>query len=353
MANRQGLAAPAFGANVTPARHAQIGALFTAAISIENSTERQAFLQDVTKNDPELFDQVRQLLAHHQDTNSFLNINPIRGSPPLSGTIIGPYTLFEEIGSGGMGLVFRARGREREVALKLVDPSRNNQKLLARFRHERRLLKLLQHPNIAQIHEAGPNYIAMELVDGIPLTQFCDEEALDVAEKIRLLITICQAVQYAHERNIIHRDLKPGNILVTAKGQPKIIDFGLGKAINGDTEFTTLTELGAILGTFQYMSPEQAFPSDHSIDVRSDIYSLGVILYELLTSSPPLRAASLEESSCPEILHRILTEIPRPPTNDPALNAITLRALAKKPEDRFQSAAELAQHLANCQPGGA
>ncbi len=338
---------------MTPARHAQIGALFAAALSISDPAERKAFLAEVTASDPELLEEVQQLLAHHQDTGSFLNLGPIRNSPLPIGAKIGPYTLLEQIGSGGMGIVYRAQGPTHEVALKLIHPSRENEKILARFKLERRLLLLLEHPNIARIHESGPNFIAMELVSGLPLTHYCQNHNLSVRERLLLLITICRAIQFAHMRSIIHRDLKPANILVTAHGQPKIIDFGLGKALDPDTGFTTLTELGTILGTFQYMSPEQALPSSRSIDHRSDVYSLGIILYELLTASPPLDSQSLQNASCPEILHRILTETPPPPTEDPRLNAITLRALAKDPTQRHQSAAELAEDLSAYQSGGA
>jgi eukaryotic-like serine/threonine-protein kinase len=338
---------------MTAARHAQIGALFAAALSIPDPAEREFFLTEVTANDPELLDEVRQLLFHHQDTDSFLNLNLMRNSPLPIGAKIGPYTLLEQIGSGGMGMVYRAQGPTHEAALKLIHPNRENEKILARFKLERRLLSLLEHPNIAQIHESGPNFIAMELVLGIPLTNYCHNHNLSVPERLQLLITICRAIQFAHTRSIIHRDLKPANILVTTQGQPKIIDFGLAKALDPNASFTTLTELGTILGTFQYMSPEQALPSSRSVDHRSDVYSLGIILYELLTASPPLDSQSLQNASCPEILHRILTETPPPPTQDPRLNAITLRALAKDPAQRHQSAAELAEDLSAYQSGGA
>lgn len=338
---------------MTPQRHAQIGALFAAALSIDLPADREAFLADVTKNDPELLNQVQQLLAHHHDTDTFLTINPIHQQPKS----IGPFQILEPLGEGGMGAVYRARHTQipgPDLALKLIRPNNNNQNIASRFRSEQRLLNRLNHPNIAKIHDFGPDYIAMELVLGLPLNQYCQQNNPSIPQRVQLLITICQAVQHAHHHGVLHRDLKPSNILVTPEGQPKIIDFGLAKAIGGDTDFTTLTQLGTILGTFQYMSPEQAKPSETGVTEASDIFSLGAILYEVLTGQPPLSTESLRNQPFTKVLQRVLQEVPLPPLGDfPALSAITLRSLAKHPQDRFQSAAELAQQLATCLSGGA
>lgn len=338
---------------VTPARHAQIGALFNAALSIDIPADREAFLTDVTKNDPDLLREVQQLLAHHHDTDTFLNLNPTHNQPQF----LGPYQLLEALGAGGMGDVYRARHNKIEgpdLALKLIRPTPNHHHIAGRFKAEQRLLARLNHPNIAKIHDSSPDYIAMELIDGLPLNEYCQRMNLEIPQRILLLITICQAVHHAHHHGVLHRDLKPANILVTPQGQPKIIDFGLAKSIATETDYTTLTELGTILGTLQYMSPEQAKPSDTGITEASDIYSLGAILYELLTGQPPLSTDTLQNQPYTTILHRILHETPRPPTTDfPALNLITLKALAKHPQDRFRSAAELASALSENLPGGA
>ncbi len=338
---------------MTPQRHAQIGALFAAALSIDVPAEREAFLADVTKNDPDLLAEVQQLLAHHHDTDTFLTINPIYQKPKF----VGPYQLFEPLGEGGMGAVYRALHTQiagPDLALKLIRPNNNSHNIASRFRSEQRLLNRLNHPNIAKIHDFGLDYIAMELVPGLPLNQYCQQNNPSIPQRVQLLITICQAVQHAHHHGVLHRDLKPSNILVTPEGQPKIIDFGLAKAIGGDTDFTTLTQLGTILGTFQYMSPEQAKPSETGITEASDIFSLGVILYELLTGHPPLSTESLRDQPYTKVLQRVLSEVPpRPLADFPALSNITLKALAKHPTDRFQSAAELAQQLSTCLSGGA
>jgi serine/threonine protein kinase len=339
---------------MTPQRHAQIGALFAAALSIDLPAEREAFLADVTKNDPDLLNQVQQLLAHHHDTDAFLTINPIHSRPRF----IAQYQILEPLGEGAMGAVYRARHTQipgPDVAIKLIRPNANGQNIASRFRSEQRLLSRLNHPNIAKIYDSAPDYIAMELVSGLPLNHFCQQNNPSLTQRLQLLITICQAVQHAHYHGVLHRDLKPSNILVTPEGQPKIIDFGLAKAIGGETDFTTLTQLGTILGTFQYMSPEQAKPSETGITEASDIFSLGAILYELLFGHPPLSTASLQNQPYTEVLHRVLHEIPSPPTTGfPALNQITAKALAKQPQDRYRSAAELARALEELlQSGGA
>ncbi|MEJ1933217.1 serine/threonine-protein kinase, partial [Nostoc sp. NIES-2111] len=261
-----------------------------------------------------------------------------------------------------MGAVYRVRHTEipgPELALKLIRPGQESQQILSRFRAEQRLLRRLQHPNIARILDAntsaqGIPFFVMELVEGQPLTAYCTTHQLDIPARLQLLITTCEAVHYAHLRGVLHRDLKPSNILITAQGFPKIIDFGLAKAIGGDGDFSTVTQLGTILGTFQYMSPEQAKPTDAAITEAADIFSLGAILYELLAGHPPLTSESLRHLPYPAILERVLQEVPPPPTTDfPALNDITLRALHKDPAARYANAAELAQCLSHCLSRGA
>ena len=199
----------------------------------------------------------------------------------------------------------------------------DSDQVIARFEAERQALALMAHPNIARIHEAGTThtgrpYFVMELVDGIPITEYCDQARLSSHERLELFIPVCQAIQHAHQKGIIHRDIKPSNILVTlhdGKPVPKVIDFGVAKAINQRlTERTLFTQFGSIIGTLEYMSPEQAEMSALGVDTRSDIYSLGVLLYELLTGTTPLERARLREAGYAEILRRIRDEEPPKPS---------------------------------------
>src|SRR5262249_48508144 len=222
--------------------------------------------------------------------------------PPAEGpgTRIGPYKLLEPIGEGGMGTVWMAEQTEpvnRLVALKVIKAGLDSAQVIARFEAERQALALMDHPNIAKVLDAGTTesgrpFFVMELVKGVPVTKFCDERRLGLRDRLQLFIDVCQAVQHAHQKGIIHRDLKPSNILVALYDDspvPKVIDFGLAKAAGQKlTEKTLFTGFGAVVGTLEYMSPEQAELNQLDIDTRSDIYSLGVLLYELLTGSTPL-----------------------------------------------------------------
>ena len=240
--------------------------------------------------------------------------------------IAGRYTLVEKIGEGGMGEVWVAKQTEpvkRKVALKLIKPGMDSRAVLPRFEQERQALALMDHPNIARVLDGGltPDgrpFFVMELVNGLPLTRFCDEAKLPPNERLELFVPICQAVQHAHQKGIVHRDLKPANILVTlidGKPVPKIIDFGVAKATVGKlTDESLSTQFGAVVGTLEYMAPEQAGYASEDIDTRADIYSLGVILYELLTGLRPIDSNRLKQAACTEMVRIIREEEPSKPS---------------------------------------
>ncbi len=243
------------------------------------------------------------------------------------GTVIaGRYTLVEVIGEGGMGSVYLASQTEpvkRQVALKLIKTGMDSRDVLARFDAERQALALMDHPNIARIYDGGVTaarqpFFIMELVKGLPLTQYCDQRRLTVKARLELFVAVCQAVQHAHQKGIIHRDLKPGNVLVTevdGRATPKVIDFGVAKATEVNLTDMSFSDTGAIVGTPTYMSPEQADPSSMDIDTRTDVYALGVMLYELLTGTPPIDAREFRRGAILEML-RMVREVdpPRPST---------------------------------------
>ncbi len=294
------------------------------------AAERAAFLDAACAGQSELRAAVEALLAAHEASGSLLD-RPLgelaqagpgvtgeftpeaaEASPHLvtttafypkiePGIVVGErYTLQEKIGEGGMGEVWVAKQTEpvkRKVALKLIKVGMDSKAVVQRFEQERQALALMDHPNIARVLDggltpAGQPFFVMELVNGLALTTFCDEARLTPKERLELFVPICQAVQHAHQKGIVHRDLKPGNILVTlldGKPIPRVIDFGLAKAVGGKlTDESLSTQFGAIVGTLAYMSPEQAGYSGVDVDTRADIYSLGVILYELLTGLRPL-----------------------------------------------------------------
>ena len=247
------------------------------------------------------------------------------------GTRIGPYTLRQKLGEGGMGAVYMAEQEwpvRRQVALKIIKPGMDSEQVISRFEAERQALAMMDHPNIARVLDAGATdsgrpYFVMELVHGVPITEYCDDAQLTPRERLELFVPVCQAIQHAHQKGIIHRDIKPSNVLVTLYDgvpAPTVIDFGVAKATDQRlTERTMFTEFGSIVGTLEYMSPEQAEMSALGVDTRSDIYSLGVLLYELLTGTTPLQTGK-PAPRCgvlAEILKRIRDERgrrPRPST---------------------------------------
>ena len=251
------------------------------------------------------------------------------------GTVIaGRYTLVEVIGEGGMGSVYLASQTEpvkRQVALKLIKTGMDSNTVLARFDAERQALALMDHPNIARIYDggltpSGQPFFVMELVMGVPLTEYCDRQRLTMKARLELFVAVCQAVQHAHQKGIIHRDLKPGNVLVTevdGRPTPKVIDFGVAKATEVKLTDMSLADVGAIVGTPAYMSPEQADPSSMDIDTRTDVYGLGVMLYELLTGSPPIDARQFQRGAVLEML-RMVREVdpPRPSTKRSTAEAL-------------------------------
>jgi WD40 repeat protein/serine/threonine protein kinase len=308
--------------------------IFIEALEKEDPAERAAFLDQVCAADPALRLRIERLLQRHQEPGRFME-RPVPAlvatvdEPPLTerpGTVIGPYKLLEQIGEGGFGVVFMAEQQQplrRKVALKVLKPGMDTRQVVARFEAERQALALMDHPNIAHIFDGGETasgrpYFVMELVRGIPITDFCDHNQLAVRERLELYVSVCQAVQHAHQKGIIHRDLKPSNVLVTLhddKAVVKVIDFGIAKATGQQlTEKTLFTNFGQMIGTPLYMSPEQAQLSGLDIDTRSDIYSLGVLLYELLTGTTPFDKERLRTAAYEEILRIIREEEPAKPS---------------------------------------
>lgn len=313
-------------------------AVFFAALEKGSPQERAAYLDEACAGDPGLRQRVEKMLAAQAQAGSFLEqpaerpvatVNAIVNEAPpgeVPGTVIGPYKLIEQIGEGGMGTVWMAQQTEpvhRLVAVKLIKAGMDSRQVIARFEAERQALALMDHPNIARVLDAGTipagrPYFVMDLVKGVPITKYCDEHHLTPGQRLELFIPICQAVQHAHQKGIIHRDLKPSNVLVAlydGKPAPKVIDFGVAKAAGQQlTDKTLVTGFGNIVGTLEYMSPEQAEINQLDIDTRSDIYSLGVLLYELLTGSPPFSRKELEKAGMLEMLRVIREQEPSKPS---------------------------------------
>ncbi len=303
--------------------------LFSQAKARSPGEEREHFLAEACQNEPELREQVESLLRAEEAAGRFLQNVRVALTPEVvtekPGDRIGSYKLLQKLGEGGMGSVWMAEQSEpieRMVALKIIKPGMDSGQVLARFEHERQALALMDHPNIAKVLDAGSTregrpYFVMELVKGIPLTKFCDDQRLSIQERLDLFLPVCQAIQHAHQKGIIHRDIKPSNVLVAlydGKPVPKVIDFGIAKATGLRlTKRTLFTDLGAIMGTLEYMSPEQAEMNQLDIDTRSDIYSLGVLLYELLTGTTPLIHEALRRAAFDDVLRRIREQEPANP----------------------------------------
>jgi serine/threonine protein kinase len=310
--------------------------IFMSALEFDEPGRRAAYVLHACGGDERLRERVEGLLRRHQ-ANEVLALD---GTPSVdlsavcettetlddSGTSVGPYRLIERIGEGGMGIVYRAEQFlpvRREVAVKVIRPSMDTGQVVARFEAERQALALMDHPNIARVLDAGTTatdrpYFVMELVRGVPITRYCDEARLSPRERLELFVPVCQAIQHAHQKGIIHRDIKPSNVLVAlvdGRPVPKVIDFGVAKAVNQRlTERTLFTAFGVLIGTPEYMSPEQAELSGQVVDTRSDVYALGVLLYELLTGTTPLDRATLRQAAFVEILRRIREEEPPRPS---------------------------------------
>ena len=372
----------------------KIKALLAQALEKETPQERAGFLNEVCAEDPTAQAELESLLLAHDGAGDFLaapapELTAVLENLPLSegpGTVIGPYKLLEKIGEGGMAVVYMAQQAQplkRRAALKIIKLGMDTREVIARFEAERQALALMDHPNIAKVFDAGATdtgrpYFVMELVRGISITEYCDKSKLSTQDRLALFLSVCNAVHHAHQKGIIHRDLKPSNIMVTMhddKPVPKVIDFGIAKATNRQlTEKTVFTRYAQMIGTPEYMSPEQAQMSGLDIDTRTDIYSLGIVLYELLTGALPFDGETLRSAGFAEVQRIIREEEPlRPSTRISTLGKaaeeiatrrdtnvaglarrlyrelewIPLKALRKDRTRRYTSASEFAQDINN------
>ncbi|MHB9066807.1 MAG: serine/threonine-protein kinase [Pirellulaceae bacterium] len=369
----------------------KVKAVFGKALEIESREAQAAYADEACGDDTQLRREVEDLLHAIDQAGSFMarpvmepQANRDQPSPEKPGTQIGPYKLLQEIGQGGMGVVYMAEQHEpvrRKVALKIIKPGMDTRQVIARFEAEKQALALMDHVNIAKVLDAGTTeqgrpYFVMELVPGVPITTYCDDNRLTPRQRLELLVPVCQAIQHAHQKGIIHRDIKPSNILVAEydeKTVPKVIDFGVAKATSQPlTERTMFTGLGQIVGTLEYMSPEQAKVNQLDIDTRSDVYSLGVLMYELLTGTTPFDKQRLRSAAFDEMLRIIREEEPPKPSTRlsesrdllPSISAqrhtepvklarlvrgeldwIVMKAMDKDRNRRYETGSDLAQEL--------
>ena len=348
----------------------------------------QVFVQNLKIQDDASRSELAELLAQSPvgSASRQASVNQLQAGELHCGDIVGPYTISEMIGHGGMGEVYKAQRLSpfrMDVALKVVRSGKQTRTILNRFDAERQALAMMEHPNIAKVFDAGVTsqglpYFAMEVVDGIPLTKFCDKNRLSLNDRLALFVQICRAIQHAHQKGIIHRDIKPGNVLVAmtdAGPSVKVIDFGLARAVQPElrlTDESQLTSPGQFVGTLRYMSPEQTRGVNQATDVRSDVYSLGIVLYELLTGSTPLDESSVKRQSLDDILTAIRNDDPPRPsvrlnsTHSSAstiselrktdtsrltnilkgdLDWIVMKALEKDPNRRYDGASHLAEDV--------
>jgi len=343
--------------------------IFLMAMDLSSPAQRSAYLAEACATDLALRHRLEAMLAAADVPGSFLEkpaavldvtTDVSASGPPNYPSVddvadrrVGPYKLLERIGEGGMGVVYTAQQTEpmrRTVALKIIRPGMDSAQVLTRFEAERQALALMDHPNIARVLDAGSTpdgqpYFVMELVKGTTITQFCDERRLSPRERLELFVPVCQAIQHAHQKGVIHRDIKPSNVLVALyddKPVPKVIDFGVAKATGLSlTEKTLQTSFGAIVGTPEYMSPEQATFNQLDIDTRSDVYALGVLLYELLTGSTPVDKTRFKAAAILEVLRVVREE--EPPR--PSVKLSTTQARASIAATRGVNPDQLAQLL--------
>ncbi len=332
--------------------------LFDAAVALAPAA-REAFLRANVGSEPDLLEELRSLLRYHETVASHHVAPPQPLEHSLIGSTIGGCRILRHLGSGGMGVVYEAEQDHphRHVALKILRPGISSKHMLARIEHEAELLGRLCHPGIARIYGSGSfddghggvPYFIMELIErALPLTEYADRHRLDARERVQLMSQICDAIQHGHDRSVIHRDLKPGNILIDEHGDPRIIDFGVATTGAGaDSPLTRLTRDEQMIGTLQYMSPEQVDSKHKQVDVRTDVYGLGAVLYELLSGHPPI---DLDGMPLPEAAKAICDTAPRPLSSIDRtlrgdLETVCRTAMAKEPSRRYKSAMAMGNDL--------